>query len=145
MATSTIWRFDFHALSTTGVLILFEVAFYDGVTALCVGGTPTADSGTAANAFDGDTGTSWTTDGAVAPYAHWLQYEFTSPITNPTSYTIKANSSRPPRDWTLSFYDGVNFIVCDTRGPYTGSTWSGNPTLTFLLSLTNRLSMLGVG
>jgi hypothetical protein len=132
MASSTQWRFDFHALSTTGVLILYEVAIYDGITNLCTGGTATADSGTAANAFDGDAATTWQSDAATAPYAHWLAYEFASPVTDPTSYSIKGNASRPPKDWTLSYWDGAAWVVWDTRGPFTGSAWSGNATLTFV-------------
>ena len=145
--SSTTWRFDFHALNSSGVLILFEVVIYDGVTNLCVGGTATADSGTPAAAFDGNDATSWSSGGASAPYAHWLQYEFASPITNPTPYTIKGNASRPPRDWTLSYWDGAAFVVCDTRGPLSGAVWTGNATLTFPLSWAtpNRLSALGVG
>jgi len=134
MASSTKWRFDFHALNSSGVLILYEVAIYNGAVNLCTGGTATADSGTAANAFDGNTATTWQTAGAASPYSHWLQYEFASPITNPTSYSIKGNASRPPKDWTLSYWNGSAFVVCDTQGPLSGGSWTGNATLTFLLT-----------
>jgi hypothetical protein len=139
MATSTKWRFDFHALNSDKKLILFEVAIYNGATNLCTGGTATADSvsssfpaNTPDKAFDGSGATRW--DSGSSTSAHWLQYEFASAITNPTSYSIKAAAGRPPRDWTLSYWDGAAWVVCDAEGPLSGSLWAGDATLTFPLS-----------
>lgn len=144
MPSSTKWRFDFHALNSSGVLILYEVILYDGVTNLIGSGTATADSNAAshapASAFDGNAATYWQSASATAPYPHWLQYEFASAITNPSSYSIKGDASRPPRDWTLSYWDGAAWVVADAQGlpaPGAGlspSLWTGNATLTFAVA-----------
>jgi hypothetical protein len=142
MATSTKWRIDLHALSSAGYVVFYEVAIYNGATNLCTGGTATADSSTGstpADAFDGNAGTFWQSGTTAAPYPHWIQYEFASAITNPTSYSIKAASSRQPRDWTLSYWDGAAWVVIDAQGaPVPGTafpplSWAGNATLTFPL------------
>lgn len=84
----------------------FENPFYDAD--LATGGTASASAGTAANAFDNSTGTSFsTTDtGSV-----WLKYAF-SEAKSIRQYSITGSSTinQSPRDWKLQRFDGASWI-----------------------------------
>lgn len=57
----------------------------------------------------------------------WLSYEFTSPkvISKYTLLQRKGQSSSAPKSWTFEAFDGVNWIILDTKTNITGG--GGSP------------------
>ncbi|HMM39785.1 MAG TPA: discoidin domain-containing protein [Desulfovibrio sp.] len=83
-------------------------------TDICAGGTASASLGTAANAFDNDEATFWSTSSTTNG---WLRYDW------PTGrriwrYRFKTypNSAKCPKNWTFEgSNDGTTWTVLDTR------------------------------
>jgi hypothetical protein len=98
------------------------------------GGTATTDSSgtSAALAFDSNTATAWQT--ATGTTSGVLTYQFASnAAVVVTRYTVTSAADSPardPRDWQfLGSYDGINWVVLDTR---TGQSFSARgQTLTY--------------
>ncbi len=133
MATSTKWRLTITGGNADGVVEIAEWVLFDGVTDLCTGGTASADSeaaNVAANAFDKDDATYWSRPAAAG--AKWLQYEFATPVTNPTSYSItcRAGHGRPPGNHTLEYWNGAGWVVYWTQA-VTLASWNAGVTQTF--------------
>lgn len=150
-ASSTKWRLLITASSGGGTVTIYvaELAIFTNGTNLCTGGTATsnASSGvqTPEKAFDGNANTYWTSAGS-AP--HWLQYEFATPVTDPTSYRItipttatgtptpSSPASRAPKVFKLQFWDGAAWVDYDvqTGNLTTTSIWTASPVQTFVTS-----------
>lgn len=77
-----------------------------------------SDTGTAANAFDNNTGTTWSAADTIA--GHWLAYDFVSQVDIAQVYYLASMSfDYGPSSITLQYADA-------SAGPWTDvKTWSG--------------------
>ena len=97
---------------------------------ICVGGTPTASSGTAANGFDKDNSTNWLV--GTATDEDWLAYTFNSAkkiigyaITAPASVLTSA-----PKSWQLQCRNNGGWQTVHSVNNSTG--WAVNEKRTFI-------------
>lgn len=92
-----------------------------GGASVAVGGTASANSSysgyPASNAFDGNTGTSWFSNGTSAPFI--LEYDFGSGNAHKiVQYAIYGQTTlgQTPSSWTLEYSDdGTTWTTADTR------------------------------
>ena len=125
--------------SPTGVAVYRPAVQAD----LCTGGTPSADSvytpgsWTAAQAFDDDDQTAWSSTDTALP--HWLRYDL-AVSTAVKSYTLTAYftmTGKMPEDWTFEGYNGTTWDTLDTRTGETG--WAANEKRTFSCANQNEV------
>ncbi len=122
LAPSTRYFFRFYAVNSAGEhwaetgnsTTTFPLAAAPG------GGTASTDSAgqPAANAFDGNAATSWQSQGGTTTAR--LDYQFAGDAAvRVTRYEVTSSADTPaadPRDWQfLGSYDGVNWVLLDTR------------------------------
>jgi hypothetical protein len=130
----------YQELDTSGTTLL-----PDATGSIVTSGTPSANSGTAANAFDGDVTTDWT-----STPAGWLMYDFGVPSKIINGYAIRASRTalavsdltgsttggtpttqttnsqipggmRAPRSWTIQgSHNSSTWTVLDTKSGITG-------------------------
>jgi hypothetical protein len=126
MAAHTYWRLNIAGTDGGSTLTVAEVQMRTSVGGAnaATGGTATASSGTAANAFDGNNSTNWAlSSGTVG----WLQYQFGSAqdiveiaVTAPSATTTNA-----PNRWSLQYSDdGSNWTSAAIVGGQT--SWTSN-------------------
>lgn len=135
MAAHSYWRLNLihGAASGAPYVNTTEVAMHTSIggSNVCTGGTASASSGTAANAFDGNTSTNWeSSTGANA----WLKYAFASPV-DIVEYTIRKGSfaGEDPIEWQLEFSDDNSSwtVAGIERGI---NSWSAGETKTFTVN-----------
>jgi hypothetical protein len=130
LATSTAahsyWRIKITANSSgTTSMEISEIEFRAtaGGADQATGGTAIANAGTAANAFDNSTATSWSDSSA---YPKYIGYQFASPVvvTQVAITSGSTSSNWVPNTFTVEFSDdGINWSVASA---HSGQTWSGN-------------------
>ncbi len=109
----------------------YEVDILNGPPA--VARTYSADSGTAANAFDGSPSTEWIVGSSGLP--RWLRVAFAAAQTV-RQYGIRARasfaSSDSPRTFTFEGWDGTAWVLLDSRVAETG--WTNGQLRSFTLA-----------
>lgn len=131
MATSNKWRLYITAVEGTGNPTVAELEMFSafGGASVCTGGTALASSNTsgnaAANAFDGNIGTTWVAS-AVAP--GWVEYDFPSPVTI-VGIGVRTLSGNSPKDFKFEYYDGAAWLPLLTVSGEIG--WVSNERRTY--------------
>lgn len=119
MPSSTKWRIYITAYTQGPYICLTDAVMRtsNGGANQCTGGTASASSQydssySAANAFDGNSGTHWLTAGVPA----WLQYEFTV-AKDITEFAISSTfgPAYTPKDFQLQYWDGTAWVTTITR------------------------------
>jgi hypothetical protein len=131
--THRYWRI-LPLANVSGSFELNEVEMHDvfGGTDLCTGGTASASSGTAANAFDNNTATLWTAGNNTA-YAQSINYDFGVGVSKDVIEVvlgIGTNNGRAPTSFKVQYSDDNSKWA--TAWTVEGiSAWSANTTRTF--------------
>lgn len=122
------WRVLFEGNASGNAMEIRECEFANtrGGSNLATGGTPAASTGTAANAFDGNTASGgWIASSAAVP--QWLSYDFgvgQAPVINEVRLYPTSNPARVPTTFKLQYSDDnsawTDWMICPTNG-----TWSG--------------------
>ena len=93
----------------------------------CTGGIATASSGTAANAFDNNTGT-WTSVTETSP--NWIAYEFASSVGVGELAITCADGTRAITAFSLQQYIGASWITVFSAS---GQTWTSGERKTYTI------------
>ena len=131
MAAHTYWRLNIAGTDTGSTLTLAEIEMHTSVGGanVATGGTATASSGTASNAFDANNATNWAlSSGTVG----WIRYQFASAqdIVEHTVTAPSATMTNAPNRWTLQYSDdGSNWTTAAVVNGQTG--WTSNEKRTF--------------
>jgi hypothetical protein len=134
------WRLNVTANDGGNYVVFSEVQMHTeiGGADVCGGGFTQASSrydrtGSYGpqRAVDDDSATDYYSDGGIV--AAWWYYEFGRTV-EVVEYSLRADStygdqSSAPRDWTLEYWDGSQWVVADTQTGQTG--WASGETRTF--------------
>ena len=119
MPSSTRWRIYVTAVNGASETAITEVTMASaaGGADLCTGGTPSASSGTAANAFDANASSWWVSSGGGT---QWIEYQFASAVSI-VQYGLKHLPSGgtygpyAPKDFKLQSFDGSGWVDADSQ------------------------------
>lgn len=112
MSAHAYWRLEFAWPGYSGISFQeIEMRGAVGGADLCTGGTASGSFSGAANAFDNDSGTSWSNAGTSA----WIQYQFASPG-DVREFVLVLGNTTPPATATLKCSDDGS--VWDTVGTW---------------------------
>jgi len=125
---SAKWRLNVSAMDPAGpsLFVIAEITMASVVAGadLCNSGFAAAQSEhsagfDAAKAFDNNASTGWAT-GFVT--FGWIHYEFPAPVSI-VYYTVQQLPTfSAPRDWTFEYWNGIAWVIVDTRTGQTGWT-----------------------
>lgn len=131
MAAHVYWRLNIAGTDTGSTLTLAEIELHTSVGGanVATGGTATAQSGTAANAFDANNATNWAlSSGTVG----WIQYQFASAqdIVEHCVTAPSATMTNAPSRWTIQYSDNGSSWTTDAI-VNSQTAWTSNEKRTF--------------